>query len=483
MSVRHRVSLITRITLFTAATAALLCTLVATVLMIAIHRFSTEALTAEIVADSGRVAMQVERGKVAYPLARNPFRHIQVVDSQNRVVVSTPKMQGKPRMATFTPGNRATAESVVCGGVFPPGQCEIVVAQWAYREGGNWIVYCATPVVPLWVDPRLAGLVGGAAVVLTAAITYLGRRIAAESLKPVTAIRAELDEINETSLSRRAPVPSSDDEIHDLAVSINHTLSRLQNAVEQQRQFASDASHDLRSPIAAIRAEVEDALRAPQETSVTKLGRTVLGSMERLQAIVHDLLTIARLDAGSPCAREEIDLAELVAAECRMRRHMRNSCEFSLEPGVVVIGDRLRMGRLLTNLIDNADRHADSKIIIKVRRAPGDECDDRRFPHGTAVLEVIDDGPGIDPDKRESVFQRFTRLDTARNKDAGGTGLGLPIARQIAETSGGTLRIEDSPRGARFVLRLPLHEGAAPASPRDPDLSLRSASPGTRKAI
>ncbi|MEU4538295.1 HAMP domain-containing sensor histidine kinase [Streptosporangium sp. NPDC023825] len=479
MSVKHSISLITRITLFTAATAALLCTLVATVLMIAIHRFSTESLTAEIVADGGRVAMQVESGKVAYPLARNPFRHIQVVDSQNRVVVSTPNMRGKPRMATFTPGNRAAASSVVCGGAFPPGECDIVVAQWAYREGGNWIVYCATPTLPLWVDPRLAGLVGGAAVVLTAAITYLGRRIAAASLKPVTAIRAELDEINETSLSRRAPVPPSDDEIHDLAVSINHTLNRLQTAVEQQRQFASDASHDLRSPIAAIRAEVEDALRAPQETSVTKLGRTVLGSMERLQAIVHDLLTIARLDAGGPGAHDEIDLAELVAAECRMRHHMRNSCEFSLEPGVVVIGDRLRMGRLLTNLIDNAERHADSKIVINVRRAPGD---DRRFPHGIAVLEVIDDGPGIDPDKRELVFQRFARLDTARNRDAGGTGLGLPIARQIAETSGGTLRVEDSPRGARFVLRLPLHEDAALTPPRGPGLPLRSASPGTHEA-
>lgn len=473
MSVKHCVSLITRVTLFASVTAALLCTLVATVLMVAIHRFGTESLTAEIVADGGRVAMQVERGRAAYPLAQNPFRHIQVVDARGRVVASTPKLRGKPRMATFTPANKATAQSVVCGEVFPPGECDIVIAQWAYREGGNWIVYSASPTVPPWVDPRLAALVGGAAVVLAAAVTYLGRRIAVASLKPVTAIRVELDEINETSLSRRAPVPPCDDEIHDLAISINHTLSRLQAAVEQQRQFASDASHDLRSPIAAIRAEVEDALLAPQETSVPKLGGTVLGGLERLQAIVHDLLTIARLDAGSSGAHDAIDLAELVATECRMRHHMRNGCEFSLEPGVVVIGDRLRMGRLLTNLIDNAERHADSKIIIDVRRAPGDEGDGRRFPHGIAVLEVLDDGPGIDPDKREQVFQRFARLDTARSKDAGGTGLGLPIARQIAETSGGTLRIEDSPRGARFVLRLPLHEGAALPSLQDPGLAER----------
>ena len=151
-----------------------------------------------------------------------------------------------------------------------------------------------------------------------------------------------------------------------------------------------------------------------------------------------------------------------------MRHHMSKRCEYSLEPGVMVIGDRLRLGRLLTNLVDNAERHADSTITITVRHAPNGEHDGQRFPHGIAVLEVIDDGPGIDPDKRELVFQRFARLDAARNKDAGGTGLGLPIARQIAEASGGTLRIEDSPRGARFVLRLPLHKGATASLASEP---------------
>ncbi|WP_371786718.1 HAMP domain-containing sensor histidine kinase [Streptosporangium subroseum] len=405
--------------------------------------------------------MQVERGKVDYPLAKRKSRYLQIIDPRGRVVASTPPLLNKPPMATFTPGDKSLATSIVCGGVFPDGECDIVIAQWAYRPDGNSVVYCSSPVIPPWIDPKLATVVGMGALLLAAAITYLGRRIAVASLRPVTAIRAELDEINATCLGRRVPVPPSDDEIHDLAESVNHTLGRLEAAVEQQRQFASDASHDLRSPITAIRAEVEDALHAPQETSVTKLGRTILAGLERLQAIVQDLLIITRLDAGGPGTREPIDLAGLASAECRMRHHMKNRCEFSLEPGVVVIGDRLRLERLLTNLLDNAERHADSMITISVRRAPGDEGDGHRFPHGMAVLEVIDDGQGIAPDKRELVFQRFARLDAARNRDAGGTGLGLPIARQIAETSGGSLQIEDSPRGARFVLRLPLHEGAA----------------------
>jgi signal transduction histidine kinase len=471
----HRLAITTRITLFTGVVAALLSALLATVLMIAINRFATENLTEELTANAGRVAISIERGRVDYPLAHYQSRNIQIVDSGGRVVASTDELRAKRAMATFTPDGEYEGTSVVCGGVFPPGECDTVVAQWAHHAGEKWIVYGASPVIPPWVDPRLAGLVGGSAVALAAAVTYLGHRIARASLRPVNAIRAELDEINATCPGRRVPVPPSDDEIHDLAASVNYTLSRLQAAMEQQRQFVSDASHDLRSPIAAIRAEAEDALAAPQDTSVTKVSSTVLGSLNRLQAIVGDLLTIARLDSGLPGARDRIDLAELVSAECGIRHNPTKRIECSLEPGVMVIGDRLRLGRLLTNLIDNAERHAETMVTITVRQEPSG---DRRFPDGVAELEVLDDGAGIDPDQRELVFQRFTRLEASRSRDAGGTGLGLPIARQIAEASGGTLRIEDSPRGARFVLRLPVappgrdHGNAtftsAPGTPDDP---------------
>jgi signal transduction histidine kinase len=450
----------TRITLFTGAVAALLSGLLAAVVMLAANRFATHDEVEETTAAGGRVAVQLERGRLDYPLAQYPSRDLQVVDPQGRVVASTPTLRGKPAMVKLAPDNSNNVTTAgVCGGVFSPGQCNIVVAQWAHRAGERWIVYSASPAVGPLVDPQLAAAVVGSAVLLTAAITFLGHRVASASLRPVTAVRAELDEINATSPGRWVPVPSSVDEIRDLAESVNHTLSRLYISMEQQRRFAADASHDLRSPLAAIRAEVEDALYAPQETSVTKVGGAVLGSLERLQAVADGLMTITRLDAGEQGARDPIDLAELVTAECRARHHIKKTYDCSLEPGTVVIGDRSRLSRLLANLIDNADRHADSMITINLRRAPGDDRDRRRFPYGVAVLEVIDDGPGIDPDKRELVFQRFTRLDAARNKDAGGSGLGLPIARQIAEATGGTLRIEDGPRGARFVLRLPLHQG------------------------
>ncbi|WP_170223789.1 sensor histidine kinase [Nonomuraea turkmeniaca] len=451
MTRSRNITITGRITLFTAVVSALLCTLLAVVLMIAIHRYATSALSSEIRAAGGRVAITVEDlGRVSGPLAQHPGRNVQVVDHQGRVVESTPALRGKPPMATFSPDGMNTREDVVCGGVFGHGQCDIVIAQSADRPEGNWTVYASSPVVPMWVEPWLASRMIGSAAVLAVAITYLGNRIVSASLRPVSAIRRELDEINATCPSRRVPTPHNRDEISDLADSINHTLTRLDTAMTQQRQFASDASHDLRSPIAAMRAEVEDALLAPEGTTVTRLCNTLLGSLKRIESIVSDLLTLTKLDASAPTALTPIDLADLVGEECRMHPQTTKRLICRLEPGVQVRADPQHVGRLLTNLLDNADRHAESTITVTLQHEDDESC-----PGGVAVLEVLDDGPGIDPDKRELVFRRFTRLDSARNKNTGGSGLGLPIARRIAEAAGGTLRIEDSDRGTRFVLRVP----------------------------
>ncbi|MEU6410296.1 HAMP domain-containing sensor histidine kinase [Microbispora sp. NPDC046933] len=479
MNLQDRFSITSRITLFTGVTATLLCGLLALLIMTAVHLYARDTVTREVAAAGGRVAVQMERGGPAYPLTGGEFRNLQVVDPSGRVVASTPDVRGMPRMARFTPPDgRNSATCVVCGGVSPASDCNIVVAQWAHRAGERWMVYSASPAVPPWVDPRLAGLVGVAAAVMAAAITYLGYRNVRASLRPVTAIRAELDAIDGDCPGRRVPVPATDDEIQGMAESVNRTLGRLdtalrqvQSALQRQRQFVSDASHDLRSPIAAMRAEVEDGLLAPEETSVPELGSVLLPSLDRLQAIVRDLLTLERLDHGMRGERHRLDLTELVAAELRNRRHPAKRVERALQPGVFVLGDGVGLARLLTNLLDNAERHAQTTITVSVRREPGGDCGGRRYPQGAAVLEVVDDGPGVERDKREVVFDRFTRLDTARSKDAGGAGLGLPIARQIAQTHGGSLTIEDSPVGARFVLCLPSAPAGATTAPADDGLS------------
>ncbi|WP_066360186.1 sensor histidine kinase [Herbidospora mongoliensis] len=455
MHFRHARTITARITLFTGVVAVLMSTLLAIMIMAVFQRYVTESVTAEVRAATDRVAREVERLQLPTPLAELSNRNMQIVDPRGVVVDSTPQLRGKPAMAHFTDDRKIT-RSIVCGGVFPSGECNIVVAESAHRPDGDWIVYGASPAVPLYVNPWLAATVAAATLVLAAAITALGHRIVTTCLRPVTAIRAELDEINETCPQRRVPYPPSQDEIHHLADSANRTLARLQAAMEQQRTFTSDASHELRSPIAAIRAEVEDAQLAPQDTSVLTLTGTILPSLDRLEAIIGDLLNIAQSDAGKILAHQSIDLTELVTAEGERRPHPHKNFTYALQPGITVNGDPAELSRLLTNLIDNAERHAAATITFHLRQEPSTKRDAHHYPHGIALLEVTDDGPGIAPDKRELVFQRFARLDTARDRGAGGTGLGLPIARQIAEAHQGSLQIEDSPHGARFVLRLPV---------------------------
>jgi signal transduction histidine kinase len=457
MRVRHRRLVRTRLTLYAGVAAALLSALLATTLLVAIQRLATGYITEEVIGTAGRIAAEVDRGNVISPIPDGLIANIQVLDPQGRVVAASKEMRDKPAMVRpaladwNSADGKSLVTSVVCGGTFPHGECHIVASQQLSRSGQTWTVLSAAPTVPPLVHPLLATVVIGSAVLLAAAITYGTHRVVSASLCPVESIRSELDEINATCPGRRVPVPDSEDEIHELAESVNHALERLQAAMEQQRRLASNASHDLRSPITAIRAEVEDALMAPQEHNWPETGRAVLGGLDRLQAIVADLLIIARLDAGTPGARDPIDLAELVTSELEIR-HSAKTLECDLERGVLVMGDRLQLARLVTNLVDNAERHAETTITIKVFRDLGGPG----LTPGAAVLEVLDDGAGIAPDKWEVVFQRFTRLEASRSKDSGGTGLGLPIARQIAEIAGGTLTIHDSPRGARFVLRLPL---------------------------
>ncbi|MFC7387610.1 HAMP domain-containing sensor histidine kinase [Sphaerisporangium rhizosphaerae] len=456
MSVWHRWSVKGRFTLFAGLIAALLSTLLSAVMLVAVNRYASGYLTEEVAAAARRVAVVFEQGTLPAPIPYEQVRNLQVVDSQGRVVASSGILRGKPPMASFVPPpGEEQAVRRVCDRVFPHGECQVVVARRAFRAGRECIVYAAAPPIRPWVHPLLAAFAVAAVLSVVAVTVYGSHRLVTGSLSPVNAIRAELDEIVATSPGRRVPVPPANDEIHGLAESVNHTLDRLEEAMERQRRFASDASHDLRSPITAMRAEVEEALLAPAETDVNAMSRSLLSSLDRLQAIVSDLLQVARLDAGTPVTREPVDLAELVAGELE-RRQSRLRIGTDLEPGVVVMGDRVRLARLFTNLMDNAERHAATSATVKVCTRIGDRPGDPRFSHGTAIIEVLDDGAGISPDKWEIIFQRFTRLDAARSKDAGGTGLGLSIARQIAETTGGCLTVEPSERGARFVVRLPL---------------------------
>jgi signal transduction histidine kinase len=462
MGVRERYPVKARFLLFLGIVVAVLGTLMSAILMFTVHRMATDSLTNTVTAAATEVAALIPRGQVQTPIPDGVVHYIQVINSQHRVVAATKELLGRPPIASFVPSNvENESTSVVCGRVFPSGQCQLVVAVQAIDNGKLWTIYGAAPMIPFYVDPLLAMFMVSGIVLTVGLIIFSSYRIVVGCLEPVETIRANLHDHSPARLGHRIPVPSaSHREAHDLANTVNHTLDQIQSMMEGQRQFTFDISHDLRSPITAMRAQVEDALLAPLEVDVSRMGHALLASLDRLQAIVSDLLMLAKLDAGIPTSREPVDLADLVTAECD-RPHSGKDIVCEPGPAVVVNGDRLRLARLVNNLVDNAVRHSSSRVTLRVSRQPGDLSAGARLP-GLAVLEVLDDGGGVPPGDRDSVFKRFIRLEEGRRRDPNGTGLGLPIARQIAECHDGTLTIEDSLQGARFVLRLPLAVETAP---------------------
>ncbi|WP_307827785.1 ATP-binding protein [Planomonospora sp. ID82291] len=445
MITRHSWSVRTRLTLIAVATAALSGLVITTVATLALYDLARDYQTNQVAGTALEVVQLAQRGRLPAVLRHGNGVGSQVLDASGRIVAATPDLAGGPPVADFRPGGDGVmADRELCDPPRMPGECVIAVVFRLHRPEGDWLVYSVGAMIPWYVHSGLFAFlvtVSVLIVVLAGAGTY---RTVTGALTPVHAITGELAEITATDVGRRVPVPRAEDEIRQLAETINQTLDRLEAAVEQQRRFASDASHDLRSPLTAMRTQVEEALQYPEDVDWTVKAQAMLASLDRLQAIVADLLTLARLDSGAPAAAEAVDLGGLADGELD-RRPRRVEVIRKLESGVTVTGDPLRLARLLTNLMDNAERHAVSTVTVTVA-AHGD----------TAVLEVLDDGAGIAPEQREAVFRRFTRLDAARSRDAGGTGLGLAIAREVAASHGGTLRVEDSPRGARFVLRLPV---------------------------
>ncbi|MEW9533403.1 sensor histidine kinase [Microbispora sp. NPDC049125] len=435
-------------TVIASVVMSLLCAIAAIFVLITVRGTAERYKTEQIAATAARIAYQVKRDRIAPVLLDETDADVQVIDPHGRIVSRSAAILTRPRMAAFRPVESSPqASKILCHSLAFPGRCMIVVAFRIEQPDGLWTIYAADDEVPWHVGaPLPAAILTGSALLigLTAVGTYETVR---KALAPVDAITDKLADITATDLSQRVPVPKFRDEIRRLAETANQTLNRAEMAVERQRRFASDASHDLRSPLTAMRTEIEEALLHPAQADWPARGQALLDSLDRLQALVTDLLQLARLDAGAPPKLERVDLGELAAHELD-RRQRKVDVVRDLGGGAVVVGDRLALARLLNNLLDNGERHAVSTLKVTAYAKAGE-----------GVLEVVDDGAGVPPDKRELVFQRFTRLDAARSKDAGGTGLGLPIARQIAQSSGGTLTIEDSPKGARFVLRLPLAPG------------------------
>ena len=289
-------------------------------------------------------------------------------------------------------------------------------------------------------------LLGGPIVLLLASL--LGYSLAAATLRPVESMRREAEAVSAAKPGRRLPLPPADDEIARLGRTLNTMLGRLESALARERQFVSDASHELRTPLAALRTELEIALRrkrTPEEMEAAM--RSAEEETERLCRLAEDLLVLARADDGSlPVRQEQLPATELLTAvreryglqAADVGRPLQIQADDQLELHV----DRLRVEQALGNLVENALLHGRGRILLIARRRDG-----------RVELHVRDEGSGFPPEFIERAFDRFSRSDSARQGP--GVGLGLAIVDLIARAHGGSAHAANHNGGADVWLELP----------------------------
>jgi signal transduction histidine kinase len=448
----RRRSLRARLTLATSAGLALALALAAVLLVNALRVSLIRGLDLSARQGAVEVAALIDQNRLPSPVPVAPGTlTIQVLDSSGRITNVSP---GADRLVPMLPP--AQAEAAARSGQArtlsgPPLGMPSLIRVVAVAAAGQHVVIAAVSYAE--VRDSLASLVKVLAIgtpllfALLALATWL---LTGYTLRPIAALRRGAAEVTETGVPRDLPVPPARDEVRSLAVTLNDMLSRLAEAQQRQRDLVSDTAHELRSPIASIRAQLEVALDHPDGLDWAETARDVHADTLRLARLAEDLLLLARLD-GQHLRRKPIDLAAVCEWAAARYATARVPVRADAVGACVVAGDQDALARLLVNLLDNAVRHAASQVCVSVREEGG-----------WAVLTVTDDGPGIPPEEAERVFGRFARLDDARARagedSAGeeGAGLGLAIVRSTAEAHGGSVSLGDARPGLRAVVRLPL---------------------------
>lgn len=333
-------------------------------------------------------------------------------------------------------------------GLEDEGPYVVIVRGVAFDDGGGTVQVAASledaaDALEAFLPALWIGIIVLLAIVAATAWALTGR-----ALRPVEEMRSEADRISAAALDRRLPLPEAQDELRRLAVTLNDMLERLERSALRQRRFVADASHELKSPLTAMRAMVDVAARDPQGAD-NELLSDLGAEIDRMHRLVADLLYLARSDE-TPRApyRDAVDVEQIVAAEgAALRSRSSVTVDTTGLYPVRVDGDRAQIGQLVRNLTDNAARHATTTVWLGTEQR-----------NGSAVIVVRDDGPGLPAGERERVFERFVRLDESRTRDTGGAGLGLSVARAIARDHGGDLVVADSTGGATFEAWIPVEE-------------------------
>jgi signal transduction histidine kinase len=398
---------------------------------------------------AAQIEQSAARGTFPRPLpssALDPAAQAQVIAADGTVLAATRNWAGLPALYTLAPGSATPVRTPAADRILPD---DLSVYPERVTVGGRPVAIVTTTRTYLrsQVEQTFARLlIIGVPVLLVLACGTVWL-VTGRALRPVEQIRGAVTAITSADLSQRVPEPGTDDEIGRLARTMNDMLARLEDAAARQRRFVADASHELRSPLTAIRTGLEVGLAHPDRAPWPQIAGRAVRQSQRLDQLIAQLLVLAKADAHQLAARRQpVDLAVLLADLAGATPAPGISIDLSAAPGTMTAGNPEDLSRMLRNLLDNAVRYARHRVLVTAAAAT--------TPDGV-VVEIADDGPGIPAEERERVFGRFVRLDASREQASGSAGLGLAIAREIATAHGATIVLTDAAGGGtRAVVTL-----------------------------
>jgi signal transduction histidine kinase len=397
-----------------------------------------------------QIAQSAATGRWPRPLppsSLDPDAQAQVLAPDGTVLAATRTLAGLPAVYTLPAGSDTPVRQAPAGGVTPEQIRVIAIRTTVAGQPVTIITNTSTGLLGQVNSEFVRHLLLGLPVILVVAagIVWL---VVGRALRPVEKIRHAVTEITSADLSQRVPEPGTSDEIGQLAHTMNDMLIRLDDAARKQRRFVADASHELRSPLAAIRTTLEVGLAHPDRAPWPTIAQRAAQQSARLEDLIQQLLVLARADERLLTAPQQrpVDVDALLQ-EIRasaVAHHL--DIDLQPAPGAVINGNPDHLSRMFRNVIDNAIRYAEHRVVIAATTTAT----------GAVQVEISDDGPGVPAEERERVFDRFVRLDSSRGRSNGTTGLGLAIAREIATAHGGRIVMAGSPAGgARVIITLP----------------------------
>lgn len=377
---------------------------------------------------------------------------VQVINENGAVVASSVNISGELSLASKIPISKTVA--FYTRSDLPAGDSDFrVVGLRVQTTEGGFTIFSGVSLEPvidgikslrnslLIAMPILLFLVG--------AFTWIAVGMA---FRPVADITEMVFEITAHDLHRRVPQPTSDDEIGYLAQTMNKMLERLEKSDLDQRAFIGDVSHELRSPLASVQAQLEVHVLYPKTALSSQVATDILEEVSRMDQLINDMLLLATVEEQKISSSfEHLSLDKVVLHEVEKINTINTlRIDVSNVHSLEVFGSERHLSRLFRNLLENAMRYASANIHVSLIKTDV-----------SIQLRIEDDGPGIPAAERESVFQRFTRLDESRTRSDGGVGLGLAIVRKIADIHGATVHIEDNQPGAAFVVDFKQHTHTA----------------------